>query len=282
MSGTKEPDRYRFSLSGPRFWLAYVAAVANGMSSVPFLNRCRSVIGLEPFSAATPGSALLTVCVFIFLLSGLYLGAWAVARWKFRNDPDLPESKRLLLLTFVASLGFICFQTVDFFEGTAGEDPLHAFVFSLAATGSFLTLVVPPALFGARDPRHGFFCAGLFWATSFLGAFNYYPSLPVGAYFYGVRMAVVFLYFTSGFWVQRILAGLVAFLTCSPSVGFALLGGLAWVLRRQYDTSDEGRMAQKHLMKPIGRAGTAFLEEESELKDTRPESEKEGESVGQE
>jgi hypothetical protein len=270
------PDRYRFSLSGPRFQLAYVAALANGMSSVPFLNWCRRVVGLGLFTAATPASALLTVVVFTLLLSGLFFGAWEVVRRKFKDDPDLPESRRLFLLTFIASLGFILFQTVAYFEGSAGEYALHAFVFSLAATLSFLALVVPPVWFGARDARHGFFCAGLFWATSFIGAFQDYPALPVGGYFYGVRMAAVFLYFTSGIRVQRILAGLVVVLTCAPSAAFGLLGGLAWILRRQYDTSDERRKAQKELMEPIGRAGTNFPDRESELKDAQAESEKEG------
>jgi hypothetical protein len=233
MSGTKEASRYRFSLSGPRFQLAYVAAVGTGMGSIPFLDWLRARAGLVPLRDAAAVSIFLSALFLFGFLTMAYLGAWRFTRRRFAGDPDLPESGRLLLLMYASTMPglLLCallLTAIGHGTGYYGDSFLVYYV------GWGVVSALLPVPFAVRDPRHGFFCAS-FGSLGGLGAlFMMDDGGGVGLYVIGAAMAIVFLYFTSGIWVQRIMAIVLSVLVnCSPGLLGATVGTISWAIRRK-------------------------------------------------
>jgi len=230
----------RLSIGGPKFWLAYVAAVGNGMSSVPFINWCRARMGLVPVWEAAPVSFAVTMVTGLVFLTALFLGSWRIVRRKFEGDPDLPESRRLLVLVYLSSVPFVLMMVSYYLDEWSAYHLDNHDVGSLEGPFWYVNLALyavgfaVPIYYAVRDPRHGFFFAAFSSLATISVLAGRTPEREVQLYIIGARMAIVFLYFASGIWVQRIIAGILSALLCNPlGILGARVGSIAWGIRRR-------------------------------------------------
>jgi uncharacterized protein (DUF697 family) len=221
-----------FTIGGPKFWLAYVAAAGNGMCSLAFVNWFRSRLGLPEIAEAEGEPVFLTALVFLVFISLFFFLAWKVVSRRYEGHPDLPNSKRLLILVFAASapltLSLIVAQAV---ENYTVETEMYSVVLMAAAV---ILLALIPVPFSVRDPRHGFFCAQLSMMTALGPAYGFEEPGHIELYIVGIRMAVVYLYFILGVWPQRVIAIVASVVVgCSPGMLGAAVGTISWAIRRK-------------------------------------------------
>jgi hypothetical protein len=188
---------------------------------------------MAPIRDAAAVSGLLSALFLFALLTMAYLGAWAFTRRKFIGDPDLPESGRLLLLVYASTIPGLLFSALVLIG--MGKGTYHYGEFSLVYfLGWGLVTALLPVPFAVRDPRHGFFCGSFGSVAGISALFVMGDGGGAALYVIGGGMAIVFLYFTSGIRIQRIIAILLCVLVrCSPGLLGATVGTISWAIRRR-------------------------------------------------